>query len=105
MARKTTKSVETKSIEVQVSPETVECIQRLSYEVEGLKVLHTHALGAGLAADQVEGIKKEFLERFAECQIAKQEMWEKYGGGRPDADWNLNFDTGILTIKESAHAK
>jgi len=85
---------------IQLPDEVVLYLQKLTYEANGLKVLHTHALNAGVPREKAQEIQSEFLARFEECELAKEEMWKPYQKDHPNAVWHLDFDTGILDIKE-----
>lgn len=86
---------EVKTERVRLPEELVNYLQRLDYEVNGLRVLHTHALSAGAPAEE---IRERFQEKFAEYQLAKQEMWSKFGGGRTGSRWWVDFQEGVLHI-------
>lgn len=92
-----------KQVELQISEKVVELLQRLCYEEDGLKVLHTHAMNAGVSKENLLAIRKEFLERHAEYEMAKKEMWAQYEQDYPNAEWHLDFTTGIITIKEKGN--
>lgn len=89
-----------KTTQIVAEEKVVEYLQRLSYEVDGLRVLHTHALSAGVEKAQRAEIEREFLERYAEYEQAKQELWAPYAAAHPNAAWNLDFATGVLTVQE-----
>lgn len=91
---------------IRLPEETVNYLQRLDYEIGGLQVLHTHALKAGTALEQRMEVKREFQERFAEYQLAKQEMWAEVAPQFPRAKrWWVDFQTGLLHVEsEAAHA-
>lgn len=81
--------------------EIVDYLQALDYEAGGLRVLHTHALNAGVPAGRVEEIRQRFLDKYAEYQAAKQEVWGRYGRGRP-CPWWVDFQSGRLCMREEA---
>lgn len=88
---------------IRLPEETVNYLQRLEYEIGGLRVLHTHALNAGTALEKRMEIKKEFQERFAEYQLAKNAMWEEYAPKFPRAKrWWVDFQTGLLHVEQEA---
>lgn len=87
-------------IVIRLHDETVDYLQRLDYEIGGLQVLHTHALNAGTPAEKLMEIRQEFQERFAECEMAKQEMWAEFAPQYPKCRWWVDFQTGSLHIRE-----
>lgn len=93
-----------KKLVTVIPEETVNYLQRLDYELSGLKVLHTHALKAGAALEQRMEIRREFTERFEEFQLAKEELWAQFAPDYPGADWHLDYASGKLYIEEEEHA-
>ena len=89
---------------VQIPVETVSYLQRLDYESAGLRVLHTHALNAGVPLEKLMEMRQEFTERFEEFQPAKQEFWAQYEPDYPGANWRLDYASGNLYIEEGQHA-
>lgn len=83
---------------VRLPDETVNYLQRLDYEVGGLQVLHTHALNAGTPPEKRRGIREEFQEKYAEYQLAKQEMWAGFAARYPKCRWWVDFQEGVLHI-------
>lgn len=73
-------------------------LERLDYELGGLQVLHTHALNAGAPAEKVEEIHTRFQEKFAEYQLAKQAIWERFGKDHAGKSWRVDFREGVLHI-------
>lgn len=88
---------------IRLPDETVNYLQRVDYEIGGLQVLHTHALNAGVALEKRMEIRREFQEKFAEYQLAKQEMWAEYAPRFPNCKrWWVDFQTGMLHVEEGA---
>lgn len=85
---------------VRLPDEVVNYLQAMDYELGGLQVLHTHALNAGAPEDKVEDIRRRFQDKFAEYQVAKQEMWAQYGKDYPNAHWRVDFQEGVLHIEQ-----
>ena len=84
---------------IRLPDETVDYLQRLDYEIAGLQVLHTHALKAGTPLEQRMEIKREFQERYAEYQLAKNEMWAEFAPRFPNMKrWWVDFQTGELHV-------
>lgn len=79
---------------VRLPDEVVDYLQALDYELAGLQVLHTHALNAGVPAEQAEKLQKRFQEKFQEYQIAKQELAAAFG--RPCKRWWVDFQEGVM---------
>ena len=93
-----------KPVTVQIPVETVSYLQRLDYETTGLRVLHTHALNAGVPLEKRMEIRREFTERFEEFQLAKQDFWAQFESEYPGASWRLDYASGNLYIEEGQHA-
>lgn len=85
-------------VTVRLPDELVNYLQALDFEVGGLRVLHTHALNAGVSPEKTEELRQRFQERFAEYQLAKQELWAPYDGQYPKARWWGDFREGVLHI-------
>ncbi len=81
---------------VRLPDELVDYLQALDYEIGGLKVLHTHALNAGVPDEQLERIQERFRETNQEYQLAKGEMYKTYG--RPCRRWWVDFQEGVLHL-------
>ncbi len=81
---------------VRLPDELVDYLQALDYELGGLKVLHTHALEAGVTDEQLERIQKRFQETNQEYQLAKQEMFRTYG--HTCKRWWVDFQEGVLHL-------
>lgn len=89
------------TIKIRLPDETVNYLQRLDYEIGGLQVLHTHALNAGVPLETRMEVRREFQEKFAEYQLAKQEMWAQYRAQYPNCRWWVDFQEGVLHIRET----
>lgn len=87
---------------IQLQEELVNYLQALDYELGGLQVLHTHALNAGATEEKTAKIRERFQEKFAEYQLAKQEMWAPYDKKYPKARWWVDFQEGVLHIERQA---
>lgn len=94
----------TGSVKVPLPEETANYLQSLDYELGGLQVLHTHALNAGVPAEKVEEILERFQEKFAEYQLAKQEMWAEFDAQYPKCRWWVDFTEGVLHIEPQQQA-
>lgn len=87
-------------ITISLPDETVNYLQRQDYEVAGMQVLHTHALNAGVPLEKRMEIRQEFQEKFAEYQLAKNEMWAEFAPRFPKFHrWWVNFQTGELHVE------
>lgn len=76
-------------------------LQALDYEIGGLQVLHTHALNAGAPEERAEAVRRRFQEKFQEYQLAKQEVFARYGGEhRGCKRWWLDFQEGVMRFAE-----
>lgn len=90
-----------KNVQIQLPEEVGAYIHQLSYECEGLKVLHTHALKSGISSEKVEKIRELYLEHYMELEEAKNEMWATYRDDHPHArKWEVDFSTYTLNIEE-----
>ena len=87
-------------ITIRLNDDSVNYLQSLMYETDGLKVLHTHALNAGAPQEKVEEIRREYLDKMAEYQLAKEELWAPYDKDYPNARWWLDFQEGVLHIAQ-----
>ena len=85
---------------IRLGDDLVNYLQALMYETDGLKVLHTHALSAGLPLEKTEEIRRRYLDRYAEYQLAKAELWGPYDREYPNARWWLDFQEGVLHIAQ-----
>ena len=85
---------------IRLADELVNYLQALDFEVDGLQVLHTHALNAGVSQEKTEEIRRRFQEKFAEYQLAKQELWAPYDKKYPRARWRVDFQEGVLHIAQ-----
>lgn len=86
---------------ISLPDDLVNYLQALDYEVDGLQVLHTHAINAGTPKEIVDRIQKQFLETYQEYQLAKQEMWAEYSKEHPQCKrWWVDFQEGVLNIAE-----
>lgn len=93
--------MEQKTVEIRLDDEVVNYLQRLDFEIGGLRVLHTHAMNAGVSEDKTLELQQKFQETYAEYQLAKQELWAQYNDKYPTCRWWVNFQTGILHIQET----
>lgn len=80
---------------IALPDEVVLELERLSYEVNGLKVLHTHALNAGLERSKIREIRREFLDKNTEYRLAAQEVATAYGAA---GEWHIDFAEGVLRL-------
>lgn len=85
---------------VQLADGMVNYLQALSYEADGLKVLHTHALNAGAPQEKTEEIRQRFQEKFAEYRMALDELWAPYKRDYPRCRWWVDFQEGVLHIAQ-----
>lgn len=80
----------------QLPEKIVAYLQMLSYEANGLMVLHTHALNAGTPKEKMEEIRSLFLEKNTEYRLAAQEVVNEYAGGKTVKNWHIDFAEGEL---------
>lgn len=85
-------------------PEDVrDYLERLDYDKSATQLLLMDAAARGLSdSPAFERWEKKFAEAFSAFEIAKNEITEKYV--RPlsegkDSTWEVQYDTGILTIR------
>ena len=90
---------------IPIQDSIVYYLQRLDYEVEGLKLLYTHAMRTLLPEENKNEILQKYQEKYAEFQLAKQEFWEPYKSKYLGAYWSLDYASGILRIKEDISCK
>lgn len=80
---------------IALPAEAVAELERLSFEVNGLKVLHTHALDAELNRDKIKEIRRLFLEKQSEYRLSAQEVANAYGVPA-GTEWRIDFGEGVL---------
>lgn len=85
-------------VTIQVPDAVVDYLQTLDYELAGLRVLHTYALDAGIAKAKTDEIYRRFQEKFAEYEVAKQEMISAYAEEVAGRNWRLDYLEGVLHI-------
>ena len=93
-------AVDPNVVTIQLPDELVNYLESLDYEAAGLQVLHTHALNAGVPAEKTAEIQKRFQEAFAEYQMAKREMWARFGRDYPGKRWQVDFQEGVLRVEQ-----
>lgn len=93
-----------KDIAIRIPDETVDYLQRLDFELTGLKVLHTHALNAELPLEKRMEIRRAYQEQFLEFQLAKQELWAQFEQKYQGAHWRLDYGNGLLYIEVNGNA-
>lgn len=84
---------------ITLPDEIVANLERLSYEVNGLKVLHTHALNAGVEQEKVLEIRRAFLEKQSEYRLMQQAVVTAFSGGKKEVRWSIDFAEGVLTFE------
>ena len=93
--------------EIFVGEELTNYVERLSREVEGSKEIISFMLenNKNISSDSFKEYKKEFDEKKAEFDIAKQEVQKQFvPQGLIDFDgnntsWELDYATQTITIK------
>lgn len=83
---------------IPLPDEMIDYLQALDYEVSGYRVLHTHALNAGVDKEKLDTIQEKFTEKFQEFQIAKQELYATYVKGKECKRWWVDYLEGVLYI-------
>lgn len=95
------------TIEITINNETVDYMERLSYEVEGAKRVIKELISDNdlnpiiLEGEIFKKYNERYEEKFAAFEIAKQQLERDY---IPEVlksintRWNLDFGTGIMTI-------
>lgn len=85
------------SASVRLPDDVVNYLQAMDYEIGGLKVLHTHALSAGIPMRKTKKIRRRFQKKFQEYQLAKQEVFRVYGKDYADCKlWWVDFQKGVM---------
>lgn len=82
--------------EIPIPDEVIFELERLSYEANGLKVLHTHALNAELPREKIREIRREFVEKNTEYRLTAQEVANAYG---VQGAWRIDFLEGVLIVE------
>lgn len=83
---------------VEIPGEVVSYLQALSYEANGLMVLHTHAMNAGTPKEKLEEIQDLFVEKNTEYRLAAQEAVNEYTKGKKLISWHIDFAEGVLSF-------
>lgn len=98
-----------KKYEVKINSDTVDYLERLSYEVEGMKrvikeIITDSAFNTAIfEAANFKAYNQKYEERIAAYEVAKDEMIKtvipaEVRDANAIAEWNLDFSTGILTF-------
>lgn len=96
-----------KHFEVKVNNETVDYIERLAFEVEGMKKVVKEIITdaqdnpAVLDGAAFQTYEKRYQERNAAYEVAKNELqktWIPQDLQNKIVTWNLDFSTGILSF-------
>lgn len=96
-----------KNFEIKVKSKTVDYLERLSFEVEGMKKVLKELItdnadnAAVLDGETFNKYEARFNERNAAYEVAKQELQDAYIPKNIQplvSKWDLNFSTGILTF-------
>lgn len=91
-----------KSIDIVISVEESENLERLNYCVEARANLLTRILQGVISPSNkdivIDKYMKEYEEYFIKYERAKHELEKKY---KPEnaISWNLNFDTHVITFE------
>lgn len=87
-------------VKVELPGDVVNYLQALDYELGGLQVLHTHALGAGLSEDKTQELREQFQKKYAAFQLAKLEVAEEYRQVINGEPWWVDYVEGVLYVGE-----
>lgn len=96
-----------KILRVKVNQETVDYIERLSFEVDGMKKVVKEIILDGqdnpsiLDGAAFKKYEERYRERNAAYEVAKAELQNTYIPAEIQpkvASWNLDFNTGVLVI-------
>lgn len=101
-----------KKFEVKVNNETVDYLERLNFEVEGMKrvikeIITDNVYNSTVLDGEIfKTYNGRYEERVAAYELAKQELVENYIpkeilNSDSLAKWNLDFNTGILSFETS----
>lgn len=97
------------TFDIRVNDETVDYMERLSFEIEGSKriikelITDNDTNSSILESETFKKFNARYEEKFAAFEIAKQELEREYipkvlVENFISFKWNLNFSTGIMTI-------
>lgn len=98
-----------KKYEVKINSNTVDYLERLNYEVEGMKrvikeIITDSAFNTAIfEAENFKVYNQRYEERLAAYEVAKDEMIKvaipaEVRDANAVAEWNLDFASGILTF-------
>lgn len=101
-----------KRFEVKVNNETVDYLERLNFEVEGMRRVIKEIItdniynSTVLDGETFKTYNSRYEERVAAYELAKQELTANYIPAEilnSDclSQWNLDFNTGILSFETS----
>lgn len=85
-------------LEIPIPESIIDYFEQLDFEINGLKILHTHALQCNVAEEKCEKIKAEFLEKYNELQILKAEIEKEYLKGINFKSWNIIYNRGMMYV-------
>lgn len=86
---------------IRLEDTTVEYIQMLAYEADGLRVLNCQILKSGGAnTAQYRQFQTDYLERYKEYQVALQEVMREAAPEYTGPQWtfNINYLSGELIV-------
>lgn len=95
---------------VKVDNEAVDYMERLAFEVEGMKAIVKEIITDAqnnpvvLEGEGFKAYNAKYEERHSKYEVAKQDIQDRYIPrevieANALSDWNLDFATGILTFR------
>lgn len=88
----------TSILQIPVSESLVDYFEQLDFEIAGLKVLHSHALRTNVPKEKCEKIKQEFLEKYKELNLLRQEVETEYLKDIVFTTWKLIYNRSMLYV-------
>ena len=86
--------------EIKISEELAKKVQKAHVEEEGLLNLITFMKRSDVEDDIISEYYNKYIEAYRVFSEAKQEV-TKIVGEYDNASWNLDYNTGIVTITEN----
>lgn len=84
---------------VKLDPGAVEAVEAMDYKAAGLRVLHTHALTAGVGSKRIQGLRAECLKAHTAFELGKGELAKEAGvpAGTP---FTVDYREGTVSWDE-----
>jgi hypothetical protein len=88
---------------IKIDEKDMAKIEALQFEVNSYKSVIDFMItgGSNIANENFRQYHNEYVEKNTEYELAKRELGLKYFKDWVDiCDWNLDFDTSVITVKK-----